>query len=112
MQALTRLGVVLLCGALAGCAGQVKWTKPGATQADFDADKSFCEYEAIKYGGGHDNSYRSAFGSSLDLALRRKEIAQACMRQKGWVATRSTSHQERGVTVPSEPIPNRQDIPL
>lgn len=69
---------------LSGCANQVKWSKPGAVQADFEADKSFCQYEAIKYAGGHDNSYRSAFGSSLDLALRRNEIAEACMRQKGW----------------------------
>lgn len=75
--------VVVALSLLAGCAAPV-WNKIGATQADFDADKSFCQYEAMKYAGGFDNSYRSAFGSSMDMALRRNEISMACMGQRGW----------------------------
>ena len=62
------LGFMLAIG-LAGCAKQVLY-KPGANAWDFEADKSACEYEALKYAGGYDNSYASAFGSSLDMALR------------------------------------------
>lgn len=96
---------------LAGCASPA-WNKPGATQAMFDADKSACEYEALKYAGGFDNSYRSAFGSSLDMAMRRNEIAKACMGQKGWSVAPGGQASGGGVTVPSEPIQDRQDIPL
>lgn len=67
---------------LSGCAKQVLH-KPFATQADFEADKSACEYEAIKHAGGFDNSY-SALGSSVDMALRRNEITLACLKQRGW----------------------------
>lgn len=75
--------VIANAAVLVGCAQHV-WVKPGAVQSDFDRDKSYCDYEAMKYAGSYDNSYRSAFGSSLDLALRRNEIAAACMRQLGW----------------------------
>lgn len=67
---------------LSGCAKQMLH-KPFATQANFEADKSACEYEAIKHAGGFDNSY-SALGSSVDMALRRNEITLACLKQKGW----------------------------
>lgn len=81
------IAIFAMVAALAGCA-QTRWYKDGATEADFNADKSFCEYESIKYAGGYDNSYRSAFGSSLDMAMRRNEIATACMGQRGWQAKR------------------------
>lgn len=84
MSRLSRLtlGMMLAVG-LAGCAKQVLY-KPGANDFDFEADKSSCEYEALKYAGGYDNSYSTAVGSALDMALRRNEITMACMRQKGW----------------------------
>ncbi len=112
MSRLSRItvGIVLAIG-LAGCAKQVLY-KPGANASDFEADKSACEYEALKYAGGYDNSYASAFGSSLDMALRRNEITSACMRQKGWYPTAAGSRLPRGETVPQAPIPDRVDMPF
>jgi len=68
---------------LAGCASG-QWAKEGATASDFNADRSACEYEAMKYAGGYDNSYQTAFASGLDMALRRNEITKACLQQKGY----------------------------
>ncbi len=97
------VGVVLTIG-LAGCAKQVLY-KPGANVWDFEADKSACEYEALKYAGGYDNSYASAFGSSLDMALRRNEITMACMRQKGWHPAPASN------AAPEKFTPTKVDLP-
>ena len=96
MSRLSRMtaGVMLAIG-LAGCAKQVLY-KPGANAFDFEADKSACEYEALKYAGGYDNSYTSAVGSAMDMAIRRNDITMACMRQKGWhPASPSYTPQEK-----------------
>lgn len=79
--------VLFILLALAGCAGpqhQPVWLKDGATQADFDKDKAFCEYEALKSVQGYDRSMRSMFGQELDLNMRRSEVARACMRVRGY----------------------------
>ncbi|WP_313242095.1 hypothetical protein [Stenotrophomonas sp.] len=68
---------------LAGCAQNVYFTKPGGTDADFQTDKSACDYEAMKYAGGYDPSL-GAVGQGIDMAMRRNELTRACLSQKGW----------------------------
>lgn len=67
---------------LAGCAQPV-WYRDNTTSAEFNADKSACEYEAMKYAGGYDSSL-GAVGQGVDLGMRRAELGKACMFQKGY----------------------------
>ena len=68
--------------AVSGCA-QPAWYRDSTTQAEFNADKSACEYEAMKYAGGYDASL-GAVGQGVDLGMRRAELGKACMFQKGY----------------------------
>jgi hypothetical protein len=85
-------GLVVL---LTGCATAPTWYKAGATQESFNADKAFCEYEALKYGGSFDPN----FGKSYAVSLHHKDIALACMRQKGYSQTMPTEQYS-----PQEPF--------
>ena len=69
-----------LCAVLVGCGG--KWTKPGATQADFDRDWAACDYEAAKYGYGP--MWGTGVGAGIEDGLRQNELRTKCMRAKGW----------------------------
>ena len=81
------IAAAALLAMVAGCAQNAVFTKPGGTDASFQADKSACEYEAMKYAGGYDPSL-GTFGQALDMASRRAEITRACMGQKGWTQQR------------------------
>lgn len=67
---------------VSGCA-QAVWYRDNTTSAEFNADKSACEYEAMKYAGGYDPSL-GAVGQGVDMGLRRAELGKACMVQKGY----------------------------
>lgn len=69
--------------ALSGCA-QTTLYKDGMTQAQFERDKSRCEYDAMKYAGGYDASLSTGIGQGLDMALRRNGLVVACMKQLGY----------------------------
>jgi hypothetical protein len=56
---------------VAGCARTV-WTKPGATTADFERDKSACTFEAARGG--------DAFVAAMFLP--------DCLRGRGWKQVR------------------------
>lgn len=79
------IGPIAAMFALCGCAHTVM-VKPGATDADFQSDKSACEYEAMKYAGDGDPAL-SAIGQGFDIAMKRANLTKACMRQKGWSET-------------------------
>lgn len=64
-----------------------------------------CRFEAISRAGGYDNSYRTAVGSGLDMAMRRQEIYNACMEMKGYQA-RPTAFQH-----PEGPIQRSENVP-
>lgn len=105
MSRLSRMTVgLMLAVGLAGCAKQVLY-KPGANAFDFETDKSACEYEALKYAGGYDNSYASAVGSAMDMAIRRNELTMACMRQKGWHPAPTSN------AAPEKFTPTKVDLP-
>ncbi|NJC36414.1 hypothetical protein GGR60_000904 [Xanthomonas arboricola] len=70
---------------LCGCAQNGYFTKPGGTDADFQSDKTACEYEALKYAGSSDPSL-GAFGQALEAATRKNQLIKACLQQKGWSA--------------------------
>lgn len=55
--------------------------------------------------GGYDNSYASAVGSAMDMAIRRNEITMACMRQKGWQPASSSYTPQEKFT------PTKVDLP-
>lgn len=87
--------LVLFAVLLAGCAANrdFAWTKPGATQQQFLTDKQECEYEALKNGGATGPN----FGQSYGVWLHKREIAEACMRIKGY-------EESAAVTLPQKPF--------
>jgi hypothetical protein len=85
---------LVLAVVLSGCATKRQvWTKPDLDQLTFERDRSQCEYEAMIYtppsnAGGYYRSAGSAFAAGLAAgisdAIRRAELAQQCMRAKGY----------------------------
>ncbi len=62
---------------LAACAPPLRWTKPGATQQEFDLDSYNCERDAqIAYPDLFDN-------------LARDDMSERCMEAHGWRRARS-----------------------
>lgn len=61
------------------------WVKPGATQADFDADKLACRYEAAK-ATGSSSSVRMA--DVMAEGWRQGEIEMLCMQTRGYTRER------------------------
>ncbi|PPU28678.1 hypothetical protein [Xanthomonas arboricola] len=77
----------LAASVVSACAQNIVFNKAGATDSDFQTDKSACEYEAMKYAGGYDPSL-GAVGQGIDMAMRRNELTKACLQQKGWTPER------------------------
>lgn len=67
------------------------WTRPGATEADFERDKNQCIYESSALTQSVDYGYRTIFGQELDRAMRRNELAGLCMKAKGWSQQTTTA---------------------
>jgi hypothetical protein len=61
---------------LSGCAmaptKKTYWEKPGATQADFNADIGFCRAQAFSVPGALNNLAQAAI------------VQSSCMQGKGW----------------------------
>src|SRR5277367_2097033 len=55
-----RLAVAAMLVLITGCSHQALWTKPGATQKDFDADRSDCLRQA-----GSGSSSQDAYNSCM-----------------------------------------------
>ncbi len=89
------LGAALL---LAGCqTTNVRWVRPGATAADFEADKMRCEYDARlalapataapTYGMGN------AIAQGMSLGIERINLMTMCMQTKGWTRQTVSSNE-------------------
>lgn len=81
--------------ALTGCAHHnMMWVKEGATQADFERDRSQCIYESAAATGSYNPSGATArtysgaiaqgIGDGIAIGLRRAEIAVLCMQARGY----------------------------
>jgi hypothetical protein len=77
--------VVVALGLLqAGCAPS--WTKPGATQADFERDKGACGNEAeleVPFGDRSATPFARSFEGEEHLA-DYGNLRDACLRRMGW----------------------------
>lgn len=81
-----RLLTLAVLVALAGCAAPrpTVWLKDGATQQDFDQARAQCEYEASAATQTTDTSFNTVFVQELDRAMRQRDLANLCMRAKGF----------------------------
>lgn len=87
MPAMRYTPALLLLAALAGCAASpTVLEKPGLTEAEFEADKRFCEFEVMKSTQGTDPTLRTVVGQELDRAMRQRDLMMSCMRMKGYTA--------------------------
>lgn len=75
--------VVMLAIFVTGCAVQQPrvWKKEGG---NLSQDKSVCEYEAAKSVKGLHTDSRSLFGQDFEIAMKKSEIYELCMKSKGW----------------------------
>lgn len=71
---MTRVAFLIGLLFLAGCSNPKGFTKPGATQAQFNTDRAQCEYEAKA----------AAAGYSGVIALKERELTVACMEARGY----------------------------
>jgi len=77
------LRTLALAGIVAGCAsGDLR--KDGATSAELQADMHACESMAINELPSGDPSMSDAVSIEAEQAMRRRDLAIACMRSKGW----------------------------
>lgn len=84
---------------LAACATSVQWTKPGAAQAQIDADLKACREAAEKAAaplrqraatpsGALSYPSGTELGADRQMALAQRQ--DACMRERGYRLVRST----------------------
>lgn len=77
-----RLEIVIVVAALglAGCATlpEPTWVKPGATEADYRQDDSWCRREATE------TETRGVTGIGVGRLALNQELYLACMRGRGW----------------------------
>lgn len=71
--------LIIMCALLTGCGGV--WVKPGATQADFQADQFNCRALAYQMQGGIS---RTDLADTLIVADNMSD----CMRSKGYTYRR------------------------
>ena len=78
--------VVTAALALAGCATNLRWVRAGATEADFEADKLRCQYEAQLATANAPTGYGlgGAAASGIATGIQQVQLATLCMRTKGW----------------------------
>jgi hypothetical protein len=87
--------IILLVLVLSACAKPTNFSKPGATQEQFTADKVRCTYEAKLATANYRSStptYNSSQGAGVGVAeaigQARAEagLAVECMKAKGYIA--------------------------
>ena len=85
-----QFAIALLTAAMfTGCATHSRvLTRANTSAEQANKDLQECEYDAIRYAGTHDTSYRSLFGQSLELELRRMTITKQCMNVRGYAQQR------------------------
>src|SRR5436190_1347436 len=89
MRRLALLGIVFLTA----CGPRYMWVKEGATQQDFEADRTRCIYEAklatASYSSGptargYGAAAAQGIGEGITMGLREAELATLCMQTKGY----------------------------
>lgn len=89
-QTFTLAGLVLL---LAGCAGDVRWTKPGTDEDAMAKDMAQCRQQAhAMYGGPAaalpptqvDPRFGPTGPSQADRVMQESQAVGNCMRAKGY----------------------------
>lgn len=89
---------------LAGCvAANMKWVRPGASVADFEADKLRCQYDAELATANRTAGYGigGAIASGMATGMKKAELMNLCMRTKGWTLEAS-----------GEPVPESEGGPM
>lgn len=83
--------VIAVCLVLSGCASPLMWTKTDGTEAEFDADKTRCVYEAhlatASYSSGvvgRGNAIAQGFIEGIEIGVRQNQLAILCMQSKGY----------------------------
>ncbi|HZR36149.1 MAG TPA: hypothetical protein VFA75_12285 [Nevskia sp.] len=74
----TRIALVLLTATAIAACGARGFSKPGATQQDFDTDLRWCEYEANR-------AVNPCFHGTR---CQHNDARNACMERKGWTIGR------------------------
>jgi len=74
-----------LTGLVGSCAPTV-WSKPGATESDFEQQKAQCEYQAnlATPDNGLPTSTSDAVAQGISNGMRIGNLEQMCMRANGW----------------------------
>ena len=68
---------IILLLALSACTGHAL-ARPGATQADFEADRQACMYEVNKA------SASNPVDNALIAGVQQARVFNSCMAVKGW----------------------------
>lgn len=84
-----KLSLVIFAAMLTGCAvqpqqSQQRWTKPGATDQEFQAQRSKCIYEVTMATQATDTSYRTIVIQEMERAQRQRTLAKLCMESAGF----------------------------
>ena len=85
---MTKTALLILAFALVGCAPYV-WTKPGATQADFNTDDYQCQVEN-RYLVQPEPTVSGGLAAATNKPHLKVDQAghSACMRARGWAYER------------------------
>lgn len=81
-----RSNPILVVAILTGCAapGQFAWVPLPGTTISYDRAEARCDYETSAATQGTDYTYRTSLGRELDRALRKRDLAEKCMRAQGF----------------------------
>lgn len=80
----------LIVSITSACAPQFVYTRPGATQVDFNHDKAVCEYQAASAtASGGNFGMQTAIGAGIAQGMKQAELQEMCMRAAGWQQVRA-----------------------
>ena len=74
---------MLVALAVSGCQKPLTWTKPGATQQDYDAEAFNCEKRR------HESGFSGLGFSKPDGSPARSRYLDNCLAARGWAPTRA-----------------------
>jgi hypothetical protein len=90
-----RIAAMLLILAMTGCQQPMTWTKPGATESDFNVDRYQCMAGSQQQSSSIYIGRYSGFGSSGQTT--NEPLFAACMTAKGWsLQNRSDAEKQAG----------------
>lgn len=82
----------LIVSITSACAPQYVYSRPGATQADFEHDKAVCQYQAVSAtANGGNFGMSTAIGAGIAEGMKQAELQELCMRAAGWQKVRAAA---------------------